>query len=53
MKYHKIPGVSIAVVKNGGISWAKGYGIANTMNGKEVDVNTLFQAGSTSEAIAA
>ena len=52
MMYHKIPGVSIAVVKDGKIRWAKGYGVANTINGKAVDVNTIFQAGSTSKAIA-
>ena len=53
MKYHKVPGVSIAVVEDGKIKWAKGYGIANTNKGNEVTVNTLFQAGSISKPLAA
>ena len=53
MEYHNIPGVSIAIVKDGKLKWAKGYGIANTNNGNEVTVNTIFQAGSISKPIAA
>ncbi len=53
MKFHKVPGVSIAVVKDGKIAWAKGYGMANTKSGSSVDENTLFQAGSISKPIAA
>ncbi len=53
MDYYKVPGVSIAVVENGKIKWAKGYGYANTDTGTEVDVNTLFQAGSISKPLAA
>lgn len=53
MEHYKVPGISIAVVENGKIRWAKGYGIANTNNGDTVDVNTLFQAGSISKPIAA
>ncbi|OJJ23971.1 serine hydrolase [marine bacterium AO1-C] len=53
MKFHKVPGVSIAVVRGGKIRWAKGYGIANTKTGKKVNANTLFQAGSISKPLAA
>lgn len=53
MEFYKVPGVSIAVVENGKIKWAKGYGYANTETGTKVDVNTLFQAGSISKPIAA
>jgi CubicO group peptidase (beta-lactamase class C family) len=53
MKVHNVPGASIAIIKDGKIAWAKGYGIANTENGKGVDINTLFQAGSISKPIAA
>lgn len=53
MDFYKVPGVSIAVVENGKIKWAKGYGYANTKNGTKVDANTLFQAGSISKPIAA
>lgn len=53
MEFYKVPGVSIAVVKDGKLAWAKGYGKANTNTGQEVDANTLFQAGSISKPLAA
>ncbi len=53
MKHYRVPGVSVAVVKDGEIRWAKGYGIANTRTKAPVETETLFQAGSISKPIAA
>ena len=53
MDYYKVPGISIAVVNDGKLIWAKGYGVANTTNGTKVNPETLFQAGSISKPIAA
>lgn len=53
MAFYNVPGLSIAVIRDGKIRWAKGYGIANTRTGKAVDVNTIFQAGSISKPLAA
>ena len=53
MEYYKVPGVSIAVVDNGKIKWAKGYGVANTNTGTKVDTNTIFQAASISKPLSA
>ena len=53
MTHYNVPGVSIAIVQDGKIKWAKGYGIANTITGAKVDEHTLFQAGSISKPIAA
>ncbi len=53
MEYYNVPGVSIAIVKDGRLRWAEGYGFANTENGQMVDENTLFQAASISKPIAA
>ncbi len=47
-----IPGVSIAVVHNGRIEWARGYG-ARQVGGDPVTSDTLFQAGSISKPVAA
>ncbi|GGH04807.1 hypothetical protein GCM10011586_21100 [Silvibacterium dinghuense] len=47
-----IPAVSIAVIHNGVIAWAKGYGVRQT-GGAPVDADTLFQAGSISKPVAA
>jgi len=48
-----VPGVSIAVMVNGEIAWAKGYGYANVADRRPVTPNTLFQAASISKPIAA
>lgn len=53
MEHYNVPGLSIAVVKDGELRWAKGYGLANTETGDSVDIFTLFQAGSISKPIAA
>lgn len=53
MAHYKVPGLSIAIVQNGKIQWAKGYGFANTETKTKIDVNTLFQAGSISKPLAA
>lgn len=53
MEHYKIPGLSIAVVINGKLRWAKGYGTANSNTGSAVDQNTLFQAASISKPLSA
>ena len=52
MQQLHIQGVSIAVVQNGVIEWARGYGVA-TPAGAPVTPETLFQAGSISKPVAA
>lgn len=55
MDHYNVPGISIAVIKDRKLHWAKGYGIANTIENKNIEVtsNTLFQAGSISKPVAA
>jgi CubicO group peptidase (beta-lactamase class C family) len=53
METFKVPGFSIAVIKDFEIHWAKGYGVADTETGKAVDNETLFQAASISKPVAA
>ncbi|MDI9634580.1 serine hydrolase domain-containing protein [Geitlerinema splendidum] len=53
MAYYKVPGVSIAVVDQGNIIWAKGFGVTDVDTHKPVDENTLFQACSISKVTAA
>jgi CubicO group peptidase (beta-lactamase class C family) len=52
MKELNVPGVSIAVLHNGKIEWARGFGVRN-LGGDPVDAETLFQAGSISKPLAA
>ena len=53
MAEENVPGLSIAVLKNGEIIWAKGFGIANSKTKQPVNEHTLFQAGSISKPIGA
>jgi len=53
MDRYDVPGVSIAVIKNFEIHWAKGYGIADVETGAQVNTETLFQAASISKPVAA
>jgi CubicO group peptidase (beta-lactamase class C family) len=47
-----VAAVSIAVIHNGKIEWAKGYGVRK-IGGDSVNADTLFQAGSISKPLAA
>lgn len=53
MKELRIPGVSIAILVNGEIEWAKGYGIADSSENRKVNTETMFLAGSVSKPVAA
>jgi CubicO group peptidase (beta-lactamase class C family) len=52
MKRLRIPGVSIAVIHDGHIEWARGFGVA-AVGGSPVTPETLFQAGSISKPVSA
>jgi CubicO group peptidase (beta-lactamase class C family) len=48
----KVPGVSIAVIHQGKIEWARGFGV-RSVGGPPVTADTMFQAGSISKPLAA
>jgi CubicO group peptidase (beta-lactamase class C family) len=47
-----VPGISIAVIHNGKIEWARGFGVTK-LGGPPVNADTLFQAGSISKPLTA
>ena len=53
MKAYHVPGVSVAVVHDYRLEWAKGYGVADRSTNTLVDAGTLFQAASISKPVAA
>ncbi|MEI6575931.1 MAG: serine hydrolase [Bacteroidota bacterium] len=53
LKDWRIPGLSVAIVKDGKVVWAKGYGVRDMNKPDKVDENTLFLIGSNSKAFTA
>ncbi|MEK6258374.1 MAG: serine hydrolase [Planctomycetota bacterium] len=53
MHFYKTPGVSIAVINNGEIEWAHGYGSCEIGTTNLVTTDTVFQAASISKPVAA
>lgn len=51
LKNYHTPGLSIAVINDGKIEWARGFGIGNEATNDSVTINTLFEAGSVSKPI--
>jgi CubicO group peptidase (beta-lactamase class C family) len=51
MKKYNINGVSIAVIHNYQIEWARGYGFADVSEKRPVTEKTLFQAASISKSL--
>ena len=53
MSRHKIPGMAVAVVKNGEVVVAKGYGFANLEHQVPVTTRSIFQSGSVGKQFTA
>lgn len=53
MNQGKLPGLSVAIVKDGETVYKAGFGYANMETGEKVTSDTLFQIGSNSKAFTA
>ena len=51
MAYYHVPGVSIAVIKDNKVEWARGYGLADSIDKRKVTTTTRFQAASISKSL--
>ena len=47
----EVPGVAVALVRDGRPTWAKGYGQADMARGVAVTPDTVFQVGSISKSV--
>lgn len=52
MKQYGVPAVSIAVINDGKIEWAKSYGVLEANTNRTAQISSLFQAGSVSKPVA-
>src|SRR6195952_4889818 len=50
LKTFDVPGIAVAVVKDGKVVHSKGYGVRSLANNLPVDENTLFGIASNSKA---
>jgi CubicO group peptidase (beta-lactamase class C family) len=53
MIHYHVPAVSLAVINNGSLEWAKAYGWREAGRSDRADIETLFQAASVSKVITA
>jgi CubicO group peptidase (beta-lactamase class C family) len=53
LRRHNVPGASVAVVKNGEVAWARGYGLADPAQGLPVTPETVFDAASIAKPVTA
>lgn len=53
MRFLRVPAVSVAVIDNYQIEWARAWGTREAGSAKAVNIDTLFQAGSISKPVAA
>jgi len=53
MERQRIPGLALAVVKDGAVVTARGYGLANLEHGAPVHRDTIFQSGSVGKQFTA
>jgi CubicO group peptidase (beta-lactamase class C family) len=53
MREQRVPGVAVALVHQGAVSWMHGYGLADIARDVPVGAETMFQAGSISKSVTA
>lgn len=53
MRRYDVPGISVAVIHNGKLAWARGWGFRDAANCAPVTPETAFQAASISKVVTA
>src|SRR5262245_45572917 len=50
-KAAEVPGLALAIVENGKVAMARGFGVRKLGSPEKVDADTIFMTGSTGKAI--
>ena len=53
MAFHKVPGLSVAVIHKGRIAWTKAYGLAEAGSARPLNDDTIFQTASMGKTVTA
>lgn len=53
MEFYRVPAVSLALMDRYSIEWSRSYGIKDRKSNETATLETLFQAGAASQAVAA
>lgn len=53
LRQERIPGASVALVRDGEVVWTEGFGLANTLTRKRVTADTVFEVASNSKVVTA
>ncbi|MGD9318213.1 MAG: serine hydrolase domain-containing protein, partial [Anaerolineae bacterium] len=53
MEQQGVPGVAIALVRNGRVAWSKEFGVTNILTGKAVRPDSTFKVASNSKVVTA
>lgn len=51
MEWANVPGLSIALIKDGKLAWARGFGVRDANTKSPVDADTIFPAASLSKPV--
>jgi CubicO group peptidase (beta-lactamase class C family) len=53
LREENVPGLSIALIQDGRMAWAEGFGVANTITGQPVTPEMAFEVASNSKVVTA
>ena len=53
LRAHRTPALSVAVIHDHRVAWARAYGVKDARTGERADAETLFQAASISKMVTA
>lgn len=53
MRRYRVPGVAVAVVRDGEVAWMRAYGFADLEGAEPMDLDALFHTGSISKSVTA